>query len=482
MAANALVLPPNQVPIVERDFLVTPPWRSSLQNALNNLQAQITALAALEGDSTALETALAALQAEVDAAEASIAAHVADTGNPHSTTAAQVGADPTGTAATAVAAHEAALDPHPQYLTEAEGDAAYDALGAAAAAQAASQPLDATLTALAGANWALNALPIGTGADTVSQVAFAANTFPARASTGDLVAKTITDGSLSVLAGSAGTGVVMRGDGTATNTLVTSGSAQDWILESYGSLPRFTAKRANGTSGAPTAVTNGQNLFIFSMQGYDGGGFFESGSIQFVSTENWASGTNRGTQCIVRTTTNGTTSPVTRWVFANNGDLFPNADNTYTIGTATFRVKEYFGAIGAINTSDAREKTDVRPFTESEIAAARDLAESVGFFQFLASREIKGEWARDHCGLTVQGAIKIMESHGLDPFNYGFICFDQWDEQKEVRGEEGNVETPYKPAGDRYSFRPDQLDRFIAKGLHERLKALEVNVDKVTPT
>jgi hypothetical protein len=214
MAANALVLPPNQVPIVERDFLVTPPWRSSLQNALNNLQAQITALAALEGDSTSLETALAALQAEVDAAEASIAAHVADTGNPHSTTAAQVGADPTGTAATAVAAHEAALDPHPQYLTAAEGNAAYDTIGSAAAALTSAntytdgeiaalstvyQPVDGTLTALAGQNWAADALPIGSGADTVAQVAFAANTFPGRSSAGGLVAKAITDFAFSLL-------------------------------------------------------------------------------------------------------------------------------------------------------------------------------------------------------------------------------------------------------------------------------------------
>lgn len=40
-------------------------------------------------------------------------------------TAADVGADPTGTAAAAVAAHEAAGDPHTQYLTAAEGNAAY---------------------------------------------------------------------------------------------------------------------------------------------------------------------------------------------------------------------------------------------------------------------------------------------------------------------------------------------------------------------
>ena len=61
------------------------------------------------------------------------------------------------------------------------------------------QAADATLTALAAQNWAANAFPIGTGADTVAQVSFAANTFPARASTGNLVAKTITDFGLSLV-------------------------------------------------------------------------------------------------------------------------------------------------------------------------------------------------------------------------------------------------------------------------------------------
>lgn len=61
------------------------------------------------------------------------------------------------------------------------------------------QPQDATLTALSGADWAANALPIGTGADTLTQTAFAANTFPARASAGNLVAKPITDFGLSLV-------------------------------------------------------------------------------------------------------------------------------------------------------------------------------------------------------------------------------------------------------------------------------------------
>ena len=53
-------------------------------------------------------------------------------------TATDVGADTAGTgasqAASAVSTHVAASDPHPQYLTPAEGNAAYDALGAAASA------------------------------------------------------------------------------------------------------------------------------------------------------------------------------------------------------------------------------------------------------------------------------------------------------------------------------------------------------------
>lgn len=51
-------------------------------------------------------------------------------GNPHGTTAAQVGADPTGTATAAINTHLAASDPHPQYQTQPEGDARYGLLAA----------------------------------------------------------------------------------------------------------------------------------------------------------------------------------------------------------------------------------------------------------------------------------------------------------------------------------------------------------------
>ncbi len=61
------------------------------------------------------------------------------------------------------------------------------------------QPLDGTLTSFAALTIAANTLTIGTGADAFSQTSFAANTFPARASTGSLEAKTVTDFGLSLI-------------------------------------------------------------------------------------------------------------------------------------------------------------------------------------------------------------------------------------------------------------------------------------------
>lgn len=61
------------------------------------------------------------------------------------------------------------------------------------------QPLDTTLTNLASQNWVLNSMPVGSGSDTVVQLALGLNTFPARSSSGNVAAKSITDFGLSLL-------------------------------------------------------------------------------------------------------------------------------------------------------------------------------------------------------------------------------------------------------------------------------------------
>ncbi|MFZ9370257.1 MAG: tail fiber domain-containing protein [Limnohabitans sp.] len=217
---------------------------------------------------------------------------------------------------------------------------------------------------------------------------------------------------------------------------------------------------------------------------------------------------------------------------ANFRAFFPTTDNVSNLGVSGLRWKEIFCANGTINTSDARLKTEVRDLSAQEIAAAKELAKAIGGFKWLAAVAEKGETARTHIGMTVQRAIEIMVSNGLDPLAYSFICYDEWDaeyedhpaiheqiviepeeveiipayttevnDQVRIDGELRNivktVEIPEqrrvikeavlgdgkvlqeawrevkREAGNAYGFRTDQLLMFIARGFEARLRALE---------
>lgn len=151
--------------------------------------------------------------------------------------------------------------------------------------------------------------------------------------------------------------------------------------------------------------------------------------------------------------------------------------------------------------------------TGQEIAAAKALSKEIGTYKWLQAVQDKGADARAHVGLTVQRAIEIMQANGLEPFEYGFICYDKWeatedvvqttrlgrvyipategseevelyaDVEESMASDEGSVweftheisevTVPGSPAGDRYSFRYDELNLFIAAGIEARLAALE---------
>ena len=187
-------------------------------------------------------------------------------------------------------------------------------------------------------------------------------------------------------------------------------------------------------------------------------------------------------------------------VLTTDGVFRPASDGTQSLGAAAFRWSQLFSSSGTINTSDAREKTPVRDFTENELAAAKALSKEIGIFKFLSMVQEKGDAAREHIGMTVQRAIEIMEAHNLDPFNYGFICYDEWDAVYEtvdptpetpaypesydadgtlvaeaVEAQPGNPDGQriIQPGGSRYSFRTDELLLFICKGFEARLSMLE---------
>lgn len=157
----------------------------------------------------------------------------------------------------------------------------------------------------------------------------------------------------------------------------------------------------------------------------------------------------------------------------------PFSDNDVTCGTATARVKEYYGVSGAINTSDARHKT--RPFeiTEAMLDAADDI--EINVWQWLDAIREKGEdAARWHFGPIAQQIRDAFASHGLNGCDYGLLCYDEWEDQLEdvtedVIQDDGAVismttgeKAVVVPAGNRWGVRPDQCLWLVMAAMRRR--------------
>lgn len=231
----------------------------------------------------------------------------------------------------------------------------------------------------------------------------------------------------------------------------------------------------NANNGSNVA-SYGSGVFGFAVPVSITGTSFANANLKFLNTNNginstalyvgqryFGTGDSRFTIALDPNSTGSDLIYISQSGVTLFGNLIePMVDNTYSCGAAAHRWSTVYAGTGTINTSDAREKTTVTPLTDAELAAAKAFAVEIGTFQFLDAIALKGaSVARLHTGFTVQRAIEIMQAQGLDPMRYGFICYDQW-------GADGD-----QAAGDRYSFRFDELLLFIARGFDARLTALE---------
>lgn len=182
------------------------------------------------------------------------------------------------------------------------------------------------------------------------------------------------------------------------------------------------------------------------------------------------------------------------------GSVRPGTDATLSLGTSARRWTTVYATNTTISSSDARLKTAVRKLDNNEVSAGLALAEELGIWQWLDRVESEGDSARLHAGMTVQKAIDIMNSFGLDAMAYAFICYDEWEDEYEDRpaitseDDEGNAfevipaETvKVTEKGDIYSFRMNELQAFIMaasvqqqKQLSEKLEDLISKVEQLS--
>lgn len=120
----------------------------------------------------------------------------------------------------------------------------------------------------------------------------------------------------------------------------------------------------------------------------------------------------------------------------SSGNWSPVTDNVNSLGTASFKWSQLFAGTAVINTSDERHKQDIQDIDAAVLRAWGKVNYSQ--FKFKDAVVKKGDKARWHIGLIAQRVKEAFESEGLDAFEYGLLCYDEWEEER--------IEHPAQPA------------------------------------
>lgn len=267
-----------------------------------------------------------------------------------------------------------------------------------------------------------------------------------------------------------------------TGMLVSSHNQQArHVIVSYGGLPTVNICGAGGTPSAPAPLGASANMGVISFTTYTGS--WVAPAIIIARTTQVHSGSAQGTELVFGTTADGSASRTDRWKFSSAGHFLPVIDNSYDIGSSDLRPKQIWAVNGAISTSDGREKDVnqqtmlVNQLTDNEMACGLALGKEIGWYKFLDSVMQKGhDGARMHVGMTVQRAIQVMESFGLIPTQWAFICYDEWDGSEAILDEDGNMSIEARSAGSRYSFRESQLYAFIMRAYIQKQEQMEARI------
>lgn len=114
-----------------------------------------------------------------------------------------------------------------------------------------------------------------------------------------------------------------------------------------------------------------------------------------------------------------------------NNNIAPSAANTRTVGTALSPFAGGFTQTAFTVTSNETEKTRTELLSDEIL----DAWSEVNFcqFQYIDRVMIKGDdGARWHFGIVAQRAKESFERHGLNPGDYAFFCFDEWEHEDAV--------------------------------------------------
>jgi hypothetical protein len=142
-----------------------------------------------------------------------------------------------------------------------------------------------------------------------------------------------------------------------------------------------------------------------------------------------------------------------------------SADNVHSLGTASNKWSVVYAGTGTINTSDERQKQDIKELSDAERQVAIAIKGLIKSFKFKDAVAKKGDKARIHFGVMAQQVAEAFKIVGLNPDDYALFCYDKWDAVEEVVDDKGEIIVEAREAGDSYGVRYEELLAFVISAL-----------------
>jgi hypothetical protein len=127
-------------------------------------------------------------------------------------------------------------------------------------------------------------------------------------------------------------------------------------------------------------------------------------------------------------------------------------DNAIDLGLSSYRFDDIYATNGTIQTSDEREKQDIRDITEAEARVAQACKGLLKAYRWKDAVAEKGDNARIHFGIIAQDLQAAFAAEGLDAGDYAMFIHTTWWEGEKVipavaeeLDDDGNVITEAQP-------------------------------------
>lgn len=261
---------------------------------------------------------------------------------------------------------------------------------------------------------------------------------------------------------------------TITATIVNSGNSNSVIVKSIGTGAPSGIRLQYGSDSSNTVVRYAPDDIYFedsnlniannkAIKFSDVGGTLRTG-LTLSGSDDWQVGSDTGANFlnIVSGSSGIFFAPSATSVAQCTSTAFRAvSDGVPDLGGPSNRWDTVYAVTGAINTSDEREKQDIAELDAAEKRVAIALKALVKKFRFKDAVQTKGDAARIHVGVIAQDVKAAFEAEGLDPMCYGILCYNEWDEEPEIKDDQGNILAPTRMAGDRYGVRYEELLTFM---------------------